>query len=172
MRQLNETGVSSECTCPYCGYEEAMEEYESRGEYEAKWNGQIVTGYTYWRMCFLCGWESVEADDEAYEYIIDSYDSGLDPDDFEDEDEYIEAVYESAPPQEIEKHRPSSQVIKLAIQLQKTLYAAIEKSKVKNKDDLYSLWYDTTLHDMPQSSDKLQIHALLEFRHNMIKSIF
>ena len=60
MKRLNETGVGGETTCPYCGFDNAMDEYESRGQFT--YNGKHE--YTNMSFCYLCGWQKYW-DDES-----------------------------------------------------------------------------------------------------------
>jgi hypothetical protein len=56
--KLNESGASAEIKCPYCGYPNASDMYESRGnpfKYKSR-------GYNQYRICYICGWEQYESD--------------------------------------------------------------------------------------------------------------
>ena len=72
---LLEVGVQDDVECPYCGFEAAQEDYESRGEHTPFKKGDARTKfeYNYWRWCPLCGWQQYEASDELIEewYNID-----------------------------------------------------------------------------------------------------
>jgi len=72
---LLESGVQSDLVCPYCDFDAAQEDYESRGEHTPFKKGDARTKfeYDYWRWCPLCGWEQYEASDELAEewYNID-----------------------------------------------------------------------------------------------------
>lgn len=63
--KLNETGVNDEIVCPYCGYPEANDQYESGGiTYRGK-------NFQYFKYCPICGWTQYGGDDdEEGEYNI------------------------------------------------------------------------------------------------------
>ncbi len=59
MFKLNETSVSSDGVCPYCGYKAALYEESNKPEYKPK-NWNKVGGFCTWSYCPLCGWQEWE----------------------------------------------------------------------------------------------------------------
>jgi len=78
MKMLTETGVQEDLDCPYCGYNAAQEDYESRADHSPfkREDARIKFGYNYWRWCPVCGWEQYEASDELVEEWYDIDDTG------------------------------------------------------------------------------------------------
>jgi len=77
---LLETGIQEDTNCPYCGYDEAVEDYESRAEYQPA-NFKFAGGYYYGKSCPMCGWSEYndysptdeEEDEDKGECPLDPY---------------------------------------------------------------------------------------------------
>jgi hypothetical protein len=161
---LNETSFSEDIECPYCGYEGAGLDSETRHNFSIEYKGLKISGYDEEQSCPLCGWVKYIA--HEYEYVIDSVEEELqkivDPNKIEDWDSYLNKYL----PDEEFEDKPNKEVVKLAKKIIKEIY-----NKVKDDDKVSVLFTEVTL-DMPAIKIKQQKKDLLEFRENMIKKVF
>jgi hypothetical protein len=161
---LNETSISEDINCPYCGFEEAISQAETRSNFKIEYKGLTIGGYDEEQSCPLCGWVKYIA--HEYEYVIDSVEEELqkivNPNKIEDWDNFLTKYL----PDEEFENKPNKEVVKLAKKVIADIY-----DKVKDDDKVSELFTEVTF-DMPAIKIKQQKKDLLEFRENMIKKVF